>query len=71
MKMLQDYSQQVWMLTTLKDKKLVAHEMINEMTFQKKADELHAKLDKITSCTKVDELVANITLTGSSLKVMR
>jgi len=71
MKILQEYAQQVWMLSTLKDKKLVAHEMINEMTFQKKADEIHAKLDAMTSCDKVDELVANITLTGSSLKVMR
>jgi phosphatidylserine/phosphatidylglycerophosphate/cardiolipin synthase-like enzyme len=71
MELLQEYAKQVWMLSSIEDKKLVAHEMIDAMLFKKQQGKFRILLDRMNCTTKIDELVANITLVGSDLKVVR
>ena len=71
MRLLKDYAQQVWMLTDLADKKLVALEMINEFEYKGKQAVFKVQLERMRTTTKVDEFAANLALIGSDMKVIR
>ena len=68
-KPLKDYAQQVWMLKTLEDKKLVALEMINQFDHKKKSLIFKKNISECLSVNKLDEMVSNIMLTGMGLGV--
>jgi len=67
MKDLQDWAKQVWMLTTLEDKKLVALDMVANFEFKAKANAFETQINKTKSLDKLDMLVGNIVLAGEGL----
>jgi len=67
MRDLQDWAKQVWMLTTLEDKKVIALDMVNNFEFKAKANAFETQINKARSLDKLDMLVGNIVLAGEGL----
>lgn len=71
MKTLEQHAKQVWMLPTIEDKKLILMDMVNNFDHKKNIDKFIALITKTNTAKKLDELAANIMLTGSGLKAIR
>lgn len=68
---LKDWAKQVWMLSDLNDKKLIAKDMVDNFEFKSKSDEFKTKIDKCNSGDRLDKLVGDIVLAGEGLAVKR
>ncbi len=56
--------QQVWMLTTLEDKKLVALDLVNNMQFKGNADSFIHAINTSTTTTRIDTLCTDLVMAG-------
>lgn len=59
---------QVWMLTSIEDKRLIALDMLNAMEFKKKNEQFRVKIINAKTGAVIDKLCADILLSGEGLK---
>lgn len=62
MNTLQDYAKQVWLLSTVEDKKLVLKEMVMNFSFKRKQAAFLQSITNLNSVVQLDQLAANIIL---------
>lgn len=66
-KPLTEWAQQVWMLSELEDKKLVACAMVDEFDHKNKIGYFKNQIQACYNGTQIDQIVTNIMLFGSGL----